>query len=433
MIAKTTLNSMWFVAGLVMAAGLATWLEGASFAPSDQFKVIDNLQDPPYALAQPRNITAEEKHFARVAWDFIDTQTQSQTGLVNSVADFPSSTLWDQGSYLMALVAAAKLEVIDQEEFDHRTDRFLESIGKLELIDGVLPNKVYNTQTLAMTDYADKLTPDGIGWSALDIARLLLAFRILERYAPEYGADIRKTIAAWDLTQVAQGGELTGTSLIEGEMQLLQEGRIGYEQYGARAAAMWGMDVNRAISATRKLNWKDIEGVQVPVDSRVVSRYRTINPVTSEPYVLMGLEMGFDMENLRLAGQVLAAQEARFERIGIMTVVSEDHLDKAPHFAYASVFSNNRPWAVVDSDGTHHADARTQSVKASFGWDALFDTAYTNVAAQGVTDLAVPGKGWYAGIYETDGSVNKSLALNTNAVILVALHYKEFGPLWRID
>lgn len=433
MIATSSLKSAWFVGGMLAAAGLATWLEGVSFAPKNPFEEIDALGAPLYTLADPRALTNEERMFAQIAWDYIVDQTQPQTGLVNSVANFPSSTLWDQGSYLMALVAAVKLGIVTQEEFEARASLFLQSIARLELIDDALPNKVYNTQSLFMTDYADTLTPDGIGWSALDIARLLLAFRILERYAPEYGEDIRTTIAGWDLTQVADTGVLTGTSLVNGDLELLQEGRIGYEQYGARAAAMWGMDVNRAMTASRKLNWRTIEGVRVPVDSRVVSRYRTINPVTSEPYVLMGLEMGFDAENRLLAGQVLAAQEARFEEEGIITIVSEDHLDSAPHFVYASVFSNNRDWAVVDSNGTHHEASRTQSAKASFGWDALFDTPYTNAAVEALDGLAVPGQGWYAGIYEADGTINESLALNTNAVILVALHYKEFGPLWSVE
>jgi len=86
---------------------------------------------------------------------------------VNSVAWFPSTTLWDQGSYVLALVSASKLGLIDEDEFRKRADQFLKSLADLELIDDVLPNKVYNTQTLKMTDYDDSPAPDGIGWSAL--------------------------------------------------------------------------------------------------------------------------------------------------------------------------------------------------------------------------------------------------------------------------
>ncbi len=40
-------------------------------------------------------------------------------------------------------------------------------------------------------------------------------------------------------------------------------------------------------------------------------------------------------------------------------------------------------------------------------------------------------RGWYAGLFEADGSPNEILTLNTNAVVLEALHYKVFGPLYR--
>ncbi len=427
-----SLKSLWFMGGLLAAAGTATWLDGATIRLADPLAGRVDFQEPLYALADHRPLTYKEQQAAQIAWDFIEKNTQPETGWVNSVAWFPSSTLWDQGSYLMALVSADVLDIIDDAEFDDRATLFLESLARIELIDGVLPNKVYNTQTLQMTDYADTPTPDGIGWSALDIARLLLSLRILERHAPHLGPQIRQTLVSWDLDAVAVEGELVGTSLRNGELVALQEGRIGYEQYGARAAAMWGLDVSMALSSRRVLGWRTINGADVPVDLRSAARYQTINPTSSEPYVLMGLEMGFDAESRALAEQVLAAQEARFDASGHMTIVSEDHLDDAPHFAYASVFSNARNWAVVDADGGQHPDMRTQSTKASFGWDALFDTPFTNHSVARVSGLGRSGIGWYAGIYEKTGARNKALALNTNAVILTALHYRVHGPLWNI-
>ncbi|MEO0357505.1 MAG: DUF3131 domain-containing protein [Pseudomonadota bacterium] len=427
-----SLKSLWFMGGLLAAAGAATWLDGATFRSANPLESRVDVHAPLYALAGQRSLTWRERQAAEVAWTFLETQTQPDTGWVNSVSDFPSSTLWDQGSYVMALVSAVKLGVIDRTEFDHRAALFLASLAKIELIDGNLPNKVYNTRTLQMTNYEDRLTPDGIGWSALDIARLLLALRILERFDPTLGPIIQHTLQDWDLASVASNGELVGSSPRDGGLVLLQEGRIGYEQYGARAAAMWGLDVSQAVSARRVLTWRTISKTDVPVDARSAARYQTINPTSSEPYVLMGLEMGFDAESRALAERVLAAQEQRFNTTDQMTIVSEDHLDMAPFFAYASVFSNGQTWAVVDAQGGHHPDMRTQSTKASFGWDALYDTDFTNWAVNRVSGLANPAKGWYAGIYERTGGRNTALALNTNAVILTALHYREFGPLWNI-
>ncbi|MEM6618972.1 MAG: DUF3131 domain-containing protein, partial [Pseudomonadota bacterium] len=230
---------------------------------------------------------------------------------------------------------------------------------------------------------------------------------------------------------MAADGELTGATRENGETRYLQEGRIGYEQYGARASALWGLDVIPAMSAARIIDWRRAAGVDVPSDRRDHNSFGSITPTLSEPYMLQGLELGLDAESARLATAVYRAQEARFRREGHLTLVSEDHLDRAPRFVYNSVFSNGRPWAVVTESGEHHPDMRTVSLKAAFAWNALYDTDYTAQALTQLADLATDG-GWYAGRYEASGELNDVLALNTNAVVLEAIHYKAFGPLWQI-
>lgn len=146
--------------------------------------------------------------------------------------------------------------------------------------------------------------------------------------------------------------------------------------------------------------------------------------------MLTGLEIGFDAESATLARAVLNVQEERYEDTGHITMVSEDHIDQAPHLLYASVFANGRPWGVVTEDGTFHPELRTQSTKASFAWHALMPSDYTMLARNAVIDTADPVKGFPAGIYEASGEINEIYTLNTNAIILQALHYQQFGPLW---
>ncbi|MGB1235849.1 MAG: DUF3131 domain-containing protein, partial [Planktomarina sp.] len=393
-------KSIWFVSGLVVAAGMATYLDGAVQRPADMFAGYVDLDQPLYPLAPIAGADRADREAAEIAWRFIVQQTQPDTGMVNSVAGFPSTTLWDQGSYLLALIAAVKLDVIDGAEFDRRTLDFLDALARIPLTQHGLPNKVYNTKTLAMTDYADIAKPDGIGWSALDIARILLALRILEKFDPATAPVVQNVVAGWDLSKLADDGDLWGASVINGQHMILQEGRIGYEQYAARAAAMWGLDVGAAMTADSILQWRSVAGIDVPIDRRSVQRFQIINPTSSEPYILMGLEIGLDGQSHALASQVLAAQKARYDQTGHITIVSEDHLDHAPHFAYASVFSNAQDWAVVDAQGKHFPEMRTQSTKASFGWDALFDTMYTNTAVAHIRDVTITDNGWPAGIYE---------------------------------
>ena len=421
-----------FAAGLLAAAGAATVLDGAGYALSRAFQGQVDLDEVSMEIAAKAPLSVAERAAARQAWNYIAANTQPETGFVDSVAGFPSATLWDQGSYLLGLVSATRLGLIDEDELDARVSKFVENLARLELYEGILPNKVYDTQTLMMVNYANERVEGGIGWSALDIARLLMGLRVIEKHYPHHGSDIRAVLATWDLSAMAQNGELIGVTREEGgEGERLQEGRIGYEQYGARAAALWGLDVIRAMSAERIVEWRDIDTIEVPTDLRRTASFGAITPVLSEPYILLALELGLDAESHALAHRIYEAQVGRYEETGLVTLVSEDHLDAEPHFAYSSVFSNGRDWAVVAEDGTFHDDMRTLSTKAAFGWDAIFGTDYTTMARDSVIDLG-GADGFPAGVYESDGSVNTVLTLNTNAIILQALHFEQFGPLWSV-
>jgi hypothetical protein len=429
---KKNRSSLVFAIGLLCAAAFAISLDGAGrlFLLSN----ASNLDPETVASVQPvgpSDVVERDIVAARVAWRYFAANTRMETGLVDSVAGFPSGTLWDQGSYLLALSSARALKIIDDPEFHSRTDQFLRTLSNLPLFEGKLPNKVYNTQTLQMTAYDNSVSDIGIGWSALDMGRLLSAMRILERRAPEYSDQIRSVLAGWDLNAMTFQGELTGAAIEGGEVVYPQEGRVGYEQYAARAAALWGLDVIRAISAARIVDWETVSGQQVPIDLRRSSAFKSITPTLSEPFFLQGLELGLDSETSQLAAQVYLAQEARFSRTGTQTMVSEDHVNQEPYFLYSSVHSNGEAWAVVTEDGTFHNDKRTLSLKAVFAWDALYGREYTRKLRVQLADLATEG-GWVAGRYELSGDVNDALTLNTNAVVLEAIHYKKYGPLWQI-
>ncbi|MEO1733803.1 MAG: DUF3131 domain-containing protein [Pseudomonadota bacterium] len=421
-------SSILFALGLALSAGLAIGMDGvgalnlrATAAPL-QYKAARLVQ-------APAALSPVELAYAKVAWSYFEDNHQPTTGLVDSVAGFPSGTLWDQGSYLFALIAAERLSILEKTMFDDRVAALLDTLAALSLFDGKLPNKVYDTRSLQMVDYANTPVEDGIGWSALDVARMLMALRVLETRHQTHAAQVRAILANWDVAAMAKDGRLWGTTRADGEIRYLQEGRIGYEQYAARAAALWGLDVITAGSAQSILGWTDIEGVQVPVDLRTSSSFRAITPTLSEPYVLLGLEMGFDRETAILADRVYSAQEQRHVRTGIPTMVSEDNIDQAPYFLYSSVYSNGRAWAVVDDDGEHFPELRTVSTKAAFGWDALYGTEYAAQVVASLRELAADG-GWASGRYEVTGNANDVTTLNTNAVVLEALHFKAFGPFW---
>lgn len=422
-------GSLLFLGGLCLAAGFAVAQDAVGRLAirgggADLSAMAERTVLPPRALDET-DLAA-----ARTAWVYFAQNTQAETGLANSVAGFPSATLWDQGSYILALIAARRLEVISADEFRGRATAFVETLAKMPLIDGRLPNKAYDTRTLAMVDYTNQPVPEGIGWSALDIARLLLSLRVLEEEIPELRDPLRATLKTWDIAALTVNGEIVGTTRFDSELTETQEGRIGYEQYAARALLLWGLDATMAASAGRVLAWEEVEGVGVGTDLRTAAAFGAIDAVLSEPYILMGLEIGLNAEASLLASRIYSAQEARFDTTGVPTMVTEDHLDVEPKFVYSAVYSNDTPWGVVADDGTPHPELRTVSTKAVFGWNALYGTDYTTKLRQELApQLADANKGWAAGRYETDGRPNTALSLNTNAVILEAIHFKAKGPL----
>ena len=105
--------------------------------------------------------------------------------------------MWDQGGYLMATVSAYKLGLISRDEATGRMLRAFNSVARLPLYQGQLPNKAYNISSLAMTDYANKPTPKGIGWSALDIMRFITGMLVITETFPELIQYAQKIIHTW--------------------------------------------------------------------------------------------------------------------------------------------------------------------------------------------------------------------------------------------
>ena len=433
---KARASIVWMLA-IVVAFGAVAWIEKESGKPLVAPAAATAARDPLPASADlpalpgPRALSAQEKAWAATAWAYFDRQTDAQTGLAGAVAGFPSASLWDMASGLLATIAARELEVIDEAAFDDRMRRALASLAKLPLYAGALPNKSYDVRSLAMTDYAGQPSSTGIGWSAIDVGRLLVPLNIIVWRYPRHTDAARAVIARWDTSRLVQGGQLFGMQAAAGGAapQATQEGRLGYEQYAARTLALMGLDVDVAASWRDHLRLVDVDGVQVPVDTRDPSRFGAQDFVVSEPYMLAGLEFGWDRHAREAAWRVYRAQETRFRKTGVLTAVTEDHVDQAPYFVYNTVHDAGRNWVAVTDKGEDASKLRSLSTKAAFAWHALYRNEYTARLVQAVAPLAVPGQGWYAGLYEQGGTPNKALAANTNAVVLESLAYIARGPM----
>ncbi len=422
-----------FVLGLSLAASLALSVESRvdidSFRSNGGLAIEDSTDGQ--RLATVGKLLESDLENARIAWQYFESNYQPSTGLVNSVHGFPSTTIWDQASYLLGLISAEKLGVIDTETFDIRMARVLETLASLPLFDHKLPNKVYDTRSLEMTDYSNLPVAQGVGWSALDVARMTVPLNVLLYDYPQHSARAAAILSHWDFSAMLRDGVLYGARLGEesGAIEVIQEGRLGYEEYAARAIGLLGLDSLTAAKYDDFLTFETINGQSIGVDSRSFSDFGAHSYVVSEPYILMAVEFGLDREGRELAQRIFRAQLNRYASSGILTAVSEDNIDQEPHFLYNSIYANGLAWNALAEDGSIHNDKRTVSTKAVFGWDALYATDYTERLLRHISPTATEDAGFNSGIYEADNRVNAVATANTNGIILESLLYRLNGPL----
>lgn len=423
---------------IVFILGLATALFiSFSIETRETSQVLGNItfeSEEIIPLKSSRILTQEEYQWANTAWLYFENNYQENTGLVNSVDGYPSTTMWDTASYLMGLISAEKLNVITDDVFTIRMEKVLHTLARLPLVNNRLPNKAYNTITLEMVDYANKPTPNGIGWSAIDIGRILVPLNILVWQYPQFNQHVNNVLNAWHVGDMIKEGYLYGSrpSASSNELELVQEGRIGYEEYAAKSMSLMGRDVFNAMKYIDYLEFKTISGVEVPTDLRDPAKYHAHNYVVSESYILDSLEFGADSVSKIFAHRVYKAQEGRYNETGIVTAVSEDNLDQAPYFVYNTVFSDGKEWNAITDTGEDASEFKSLSTKAAFGWYALYQTDYTDLLIEEANLLYSEDKGWFSGRYELTGETNKAITANTNGIVLESLAYIENGPLLSV-
>ena len=383
------------------------------------------------AIVSP--LSAEERRYAESAWTYFVDNVQPDTGFANSVGGYPSGTLWDMGNYLAAMNAARWMNIIDQADFDSRLNQFLTNLAQLRLFEDTLPNKVYNSATGELVDYTNLPVERGIGWSALDIGRILAAFRLIQTCHPQYTDWIDGVVAGWQVALSVRDEQMFGAMILPDDSTLpVQEGRLGYEEYAARGYELWGFNVPQAI-AFDPFKYVDIYGVQIPVDTRDYQTTNANNYVVSESYILDAIEFGLSGQLAEHSQRVFEAQKRRYEDTGLLTAVSEDNINQAPYFLYSTVYSNGVPWAVITEANEQRPALRTLSTKAAFGWHYVYpESAYGKQIFDYVKDTTDSGRGYYAGIYESglyDDAplLNDVLTGNTNGLILEILYYKARG------
>jgi len=380
-------------------------------------------------------LSEDDLSMARIAWTYFENNYNPETGLVNAVNNFSSTTMWDTGSALAATIAARDFGFINKKDFDDRITAMIGSLARMKLFNDEAPNKVYNTKTLKMVDYANKPTELGIGVSALDLARLMSWTRTLSCMHPKYHTGIQKTISRWKFDRIIKDDQMYGLALNSfnpEEIKVWQEGRLGYEQYAGKIFSKYGFKASVAASYENKFRSNvDILGISIAHDNRDPRKWHANNYVLTESYTMDAMELGLDDENRSLVRNIFEVQKQRWRETGIVTAISEDNINQAPWFLYNTIYNAGETWQTTNSSDVSYDHLKTISTKAAISMALLFpEDEYSAVLMNAVESAYDIEKGWYSGIYESGAGYNTVTTANTNGVILSGFLYKKYGSLF---
>ena len=376
----------------------------------------------------PASRADEDKLFdqaARAAWALINRGTFQSTGFATANPAYPFPTGWDIASTLAALYSARGLGYISDAEYKRRATRLLTTLKSVRLYNGMAYGRNYDARNGELVGPDQKPDQNGIGYSATDLGRMLVVLAVVAKNDPELATLAGDVARRIDGKRVVREGFLWGTERRPetGKQDEYQEGRIGYEQYAAAGFRLWNMEASMASDIRRHAKPTTVLGIPIPADTRGFDR------LTSEPFVLHGLELGWDPAVREVALQTLSAQAARFVQTGKVTIVSEDAINKAPHFFYYyCVYCSGKTFSInVHAPDVVLDEPRWVSTKAAFGWYALVPSSYTWRAVQEVGPALHPQKGWASGVFEDTRKSTDTYSLNTAAVILEAALYRKTG------
>lgn len=365
---------------------------------------------------------------ATTAWTYVDRHYQPSTGLIDPTDGYQFATVWDIASGLSALYAAHELKLLKTADYDQRIARALQTLTTAALFDDGALNKLYSTRTGGMIGADGQPSSRGFGWSSLDIGRLLVWLKILAENQPQHRDAATAVAGRLAMDRIVSDGYLHGEDLdSSGAPRRYQEGRIGYEQYAARGFALWGAPPVRALRLHENSIPITVMDLPLPGDIRGGDR------ITSDPLVLMGLELGWDVEIEQFALQFLRVQEARYRKTGLVTLTAEDAISVAPYFFYYyCAYTNGKAFGVDVQDPRAVVEGpRWVSAKAAYAWHVLRPSAYTDLAVRTVS-RARGQDGWGSGVYEGSHAPTGAPNINTAAVILTAaLVHAHGGPVLR--
>ena len=378
-------------------------------APAIARRLFNRAQSP---------LSQQDLEIGKRAWRYFENNRQSNTGLFNSVENYPFTTMWDLGSSLAALHCAHEIGVIDDIMFSSYVGSILNTLSEIPLYDGELPNREYDTRSGLMTDLKNQVDDKGSGYSAIDIARVLTWLAVISENHSVHTPVIDAIVGRWRLERAIDNGEFHRELLVASGVDRKQEGRFGYEQYTGIAFDYWGRRAADALDAD-ETERADVDGVSVLRD------VRDPNHLNLEPFLLTMMEYDTRPDEITEATSALIASHSmNYEETGELKFYSEDSTDEPPWFLYNTITSKDGNWVCKNSRGDIVEKCQQISTKAVFAAASLYESDELDLMRSLVVDNFDVRLGYYAGFYD-EATPNRALNANTNAVILQSLAFKK--------
>jgi len=386
--------------------------------------IVLNAHFPP--LPDSRDLTFDEAVWARIAWQYFVDNTQPG-GLVNAENGRPWLSLWHTGSYLLAVISARQLHVIEDAEFDRRIAAALTALTALPVQADGLPAAFYHADSLLPIAQA---TSENV--SAVDMGRLLMPLQILLWRYPQHAAAVNTLLAKWPLAALLRSSGQQSASLPVNRWVLRTNdprSSYGYRLYAANTLRLINSAASLAVTQPPDgLKMIEIDGYTVP-DEGLRTPWGQQPALVSLPYLLTGLEQGWDARSGEIAWRIMQILQQRTGTPDARDDIQTDYAEQAPDFVAAQ--PGNQPLPEPMQMGSGSAALPTQaliSTRSAFAWYALFRTGWSDALRQKMLPMIAPGKGWRAG-FNQDGSVSDVINADTNAMVLESLSYLVHGPL----
>lgn len=361
----------------------------------------------------------QHQQMARAAWRYFEQQYQPATGLINSVAGYTKTTLWDVASAIAGTVAAKQIGLLSLPQMEARLRPLLATLASWPLYREWLPNRSYHTDSGLPVVRRHEVGANGSGWSVLDIARTLGWLVIVARRYPQLQPQVEAIRHYWRTDLLVAKGQLQGARWERNGERRYQEGRLGYEQYAAVALALWGQAAPVALKPHRdERHW--LAGVALLKDNRPRPFF------TSDPYYLAQLEFGVAAAPMQAEIHAIwQAHQRHYQQHQRLYCYGEDAIAWPPWFVYNNVHYHGTAWHSTDHQGRATTEQQDLSAKCAVAWAVLSHGSYSKALWQ-VLEKLYGQHGWYSGIMR-DGRINRSQNLNTNGIILTALAYLHGG------